>query len=377
MTHAGDIPHLLRAIELAARGGRATAPNPRVGAVVVAAGEVVGEGWHRRAGEAHAETVALEMAGARARGATLYSSLEPCPHQGRTPPCTSRIIAAGIARVVLGLEDPDPRVRGRGATLLREAGVEVVAAQDAPARAAARAVEDYLVHRREGRAFAALKIAGTLDGKIADRARGSRWITGATAREHGRALRDRYGAIVVGAGTVRADDPLLLPPSFDPGAAPFLRCVISGSLELPAPARLLEPVEGSPVLVYTGAGAPAARSEGLRAAGIEVVVAGEAHEVEPLRVLRDLGARGVLGALVEGGGATHARFFDAGLVDKLYWYLAPRVLGDGGAVAAVDGPPRALAGAWAGAFAEARPLGEDLLLTVYPKGGIDPCSPDS
>ncbi len=360
---------LARALELAERGGRATAPNPRVGAVIVSGGEVVGEGWHQACGGLHAEAWALDAAGARARGATLYSSLEPCPHEGRQPPCVERIVRAGVARVVVGLVDPDPQVAGAGIAALRRAGVEVELAEGGLARAAGRLVEEYLVHRREGRAMAALKVAATLDGRIADRAGASRWVTGEPARAAGRALRARYGAILVGAGTVLADDPQLLPPDLDEGG-PFLRCVVDGALTVPAGARLLAAErERAPVLVYSAPDAEPARRAALERAGARVVALGPpGGPVPPGEILRDLAGRGILGVLVEGGGVTHGHFLEAGVADKLHWFLAPRLLADPAARPAVAGPGRTLGRAWEGAFAEVTRLGEDLLLTLYPGG---------
>ncbi len=368
---------LARAFELAERGGRATAPNPRVGAVVVSGGEVAGEGWHRACGGLHAEAWALDAAGERARGATLYSSLEPCPHEGRQPPCVERIVRAGVARVVVGLVDPDPQVSGAGIAALRHAGIQVALAEGALARAAGRLIEDYLVHRREGRALAALKIAATLDGRIADRDGASRWVTGEPARAAGRALRSRYGAILVGVRTVLADDPQLLPSDLDEGG-PFLRCVVDGALSVPSVARLFaHERERAPVLVYTAPDADPARRAALERAGALVVTLGPpGGPVPPGEILRDLAGRGILGVLVEGGGATHGHFVEAGLADKLHWFLAPRLLADPAARPAVAGPARTLDRTWEGAFAEVTPLGEDLLLTLYPRGA-QACSPDS
>jgi diaminohydroxyphosphoribosylaminopyrimidine deaminase/5-amino-6-(5-phosphoribosylamino)uracil reductase len=364
-----DEAWLARALELAARGGRATAPNPRVGALVVKDGRVVGEGWHHACGGPHAEAFALEAAGEAARGATLYSSLEPCPHEGRQPPCVARIVRAGVARAVIGLVDPDPRVAGEGIAALRRAGVEVELAAGPAAQAAERLLEEYLVHRRQGRALAALKVAATLDGFIADRDGASRWVTGEAARAAGHALRARYGAILVGAGTVLADDPQLRLPDGDAGG-PFRRCVVDGQLSIPATARLLSRAsDGEEVLVFASPDADPARRAALERAGAEVVALGPpGGPVPPAAILRDLAGRGILGLLVEGGGVTHGHFLAAGLVDRLHWFVAPRLLADPSARPAVAGPPCRLEGAWEGAFAEVTRLGEDLLLTLTPRG---------
>ncbi|MCU0231179.1 MAG: bifunctional diaminohydroxyphosphoribosylaminopyrimidine deaminase/5-amino-6-(5-phosphoribosylamino)uracil reductase RibD [Acidobacteria bacterium] len=366
---AGGDAWLARALELAARGGRATAPNPRVGAVVVRDGAVVGEGWHRACGGPHAEAFALDAAGERARGATLYSSLEPCPHEGRQPPCVSRILRAGVARVVVGLVDPDPQVAGEGIAALRRAGVEVELATGPAAEAAEKLIEDYLVHRRQGRAAAALKIAATLDGCIADRHGTSRWVTGESARTAGRALRSRYGAILVGAGTVLADDPELRLPDDDDGG-PFRRVLVDGRLSVPPEARLVAAGHAkAPVLVYSSPDADPARRAALERGGAEVVPLGPpGGPVPPGELLRDLARRGVLGVLVEGGGVTHGHFLAAGLADRIHWFVAPRLLADPAAIPAVAGPARPLDRAWEGAFAEVTRLGEDLLLTLTPRG---------
>ncbi len=366
MIRPEELHFLEQALTLARRGGRATAPNPRVGCVIVAAGEIVGQGWHRRLGESHAEVVALREAGARARAATLYVSLEPCAHSGRTPPCTSAILSAGISRVIVGLIDPDHRVSGRGIAALRAGGIEVEIAEGPMATAAERVLEAYLVHRREGRAFALLKVASTLDGRIADRQREARWITGETAREHSRGLRDRYGAILVGVGTVLADDPSLLPPSGHEDGGAFLRCVLDSQLRTPPGSELLRK-RWPPVLIFCGPDAPAERRRALEDAGAEIVVCSGAGElVPPLEILEELARRGVLGVIVEGGGVTHGHFLSAGAVDKIYWYLAPALLGDPGAVSALTTGETPLAQAWRGRIAERISLGEDLLLTLYP-----------
>lgn len=378
MISNSDREYLLRAIDLASRGGRGTAPNPRVGAVIVSQGEVVAESWHERAGSPHAEARALDAAGTRALGATAYVSLEPCAHHGKTPPCADALVEAGIGRVVIGLIDPDERVRGRGVERLEQGGVVVERASGTLRERAAEVVEDYLVHRRESRAFVLHKAALTLDGRIADREGRSQWITGPEARKHGRALRNRYGAILVGIDTARADDPALL-ASAGACAGPFHRCVVDPELDLPPGARLLASESGDqPVVVYARDDADAERRKRLEGAGAEVVgLDPEEGGLPPLAIAQDLARRGVLGVIVEGGGRTAGRFLRAGLVDKLAWYLAPRLLGDPRAVPVLAGGPCPLTAAWGGRIAETRRLGEDLLLTIYPDTARDPCSPDS
>ncbi|MDH3283607.1 MAG: bifunctional diaminohydroxyphosphoribosylaminopyrimidine deaminase/5-amino-6-(5-phosphoribosylamino)uracil reductase RibD [Acidobacteriota bacterium] len=378
MSGQDSVGFLERSLSLAARGGRATAPNPRVGAVVVAGGEIVGEGWHRRAGEEHAEVQAIQAAGSRARGATLFTSLEPCSHEGRTPPCTSAIVDAGVTRVHVALIDPDPRVRGRGVEALRQAAIEVDVAEGAVVAEAERVLEDYLVHRRGGRAFAVIKVAATLDGRIADRSRYAAWVTGESARAHGRALRDRYGALVVGVDTVLADDPQLLPPTDLAEGGSFLRVVLDRRLRTPPGARLLRHGSWSPVIIYAAPDAPDERRAALEGAGAEVVQLGlPGQPVSPREVLCDLARRDVLGAIVEGGGATHGHFLNARLVDKIHWYLAPAVLGDSRAIAAMRAGRRTLDDAWRFNIANVARLGDDVVLTLYPAGTGKACSPES
>ncbi len=370
MTGEVDARAFRRALELAARGGRFTAPNPRVGAVLVRDGKIVAEGWHRRAGEPHAEAIALDAAGELARGATLLVTLEPCSHEGRTPACARRIVAAGVARFVGGRVDPNPWFLGSGIRILEEAGVEVELAEGELARAAEELLEDYLVHRREGRSFLLHKVAATLDGKIADREGRSRWITGEAARTRGRELRDRCGAIVVGAGTVLADDPVLLPPTREE-RPPFFRVVLDGRLKVPPTARLFREGAESPVLVCTTREGLAAADPGpLAAAGAEIVVLPAAADdplaVDPAGLLRELGGRGVLAALLEGGGRTAARFHAAGLVDRLDWFVSPSLLGDPEARGALVGGRRFLPERLAFRIAEVERVGDDIHVVARP-----------
>jgi diaminohydroxyphosphoribosylaminopyrimidine deaminase/5-amino-6-(5-phosphoribosylamino)uracil reductase len=303
-----------------------TSPNPWVGAVVVPAGEEpAAEGATRPPGGPHAEVVALELAGASARGATVYVTLEPCAHQGRTPPCTDALIAAGVRRVVVGVLDPDPHVSGRGVEQLRDAGVEVdVGVGAAQVEASLR---PYLAHRRRGRPWVVLKLASTLDGRIAAPDGSSRWITGPAARRDAHQLRAESDAILVGAGTVRADDPALTVRDL-PGRDP-LRVVLGHP---PNRARV------RPALVHNG-------------------------ELEPL--LDELGRRDVVQLLVEGGSQVAGSFHRRGLVDQYVLYLAPVLLGgdDGVPLFAGAGAP-SLAGAWRGRITEIRRLGPDLRIDL-------------
>jgi len=344
-----DLRHLRRALRLAARGRYGTAPNPRVGCVVVrgpAGGrEVVGEGFHARAGGPHAEVVALERAGRAARGATVYVSLEPCAHHGRTPPCTDALVAAGVARVVAVHRDPDPRVAGAGFARLAAAGIDAVEAGPLAPGLAADAVRlnlGYLVAAVLGRPLVTLKWAMSLDGRIATAGGVSRWISSPAARRWSLGLREEHDAILVGSGTALADDPRL-DRRLGKAPGPITRVVVDRRLRLPATARMLALVAagGGPVLVYTAAGDAARRHE-LEAAGAEVV---PLETPEPAAVLADLHRRGVRSLLVEGGGEMTAAWVAAGLYDRVHAAVAPLLIGGRDAPGPLGGPGLDEAGA--------------------------------
>jgi diaminohydroxyphosphoribosylaminopyrimidine deaminase/5-amino-6-(5-phosphoribosylamino)uracil reductase len=322
-----------RALELAWLGRGRTSPNPMVGAVVVRDGQVVGCGYHRAAGCPHAEAEALARAGELARGATLYVNLEPCAHHGRTPPCTEAILASGVRRVVVAMEDPDERVRGLGIRRLREAGVEVTAGVlEAEAR---RLNAAYVKHRTAGLPWVTAKWAMSADGRIATRTGEARWITGPQAREFAHQLRDQHDAVLVGRSTALRDDPALtcrIPGGRDP-----LRVVVDSTLQLPPEARMLR--EGSsPVVVATTPRADPARLHRLARAGAEVwVCEPESGRVSLRDLLRRLADRGVLSVLAEGGSALHASLLEAGLVDRVVALVAPVVVGGAAAPGPVGG----------------------------------------
>ncbi|TMB02189.1 MAG: bifunctional diaminohydroxyphosphoribosylaminopyrimidine deaminase/5-amino-6-(5-phosphoribosylamino)uracil reductase RibD [Deltaproteobacteria bacterium] len=322
---------MARALALAAEGLGRTFPNPPVGAVFVRGGRVVGEGFHHRAGAPHAEIEALRAAGGRVRGATLYVTLEPCSHHGRTPPCAEALVGLGLRRIVVALVDPNPRVRGRGIAKLRRAGIPVAVGPGAEeARLLTAGYRSRVLH---GRPLVTLKLATTLDGRIAAAGGDARWITGPAARRLAHALRDVSDAVLVGAGTVRADDPRLtcrLPGGHDP-----VRIVLAGpALRLPARARVLAR-GGPPAWVVAPRGAPAARVAALRRRGVEVLlVPGRRGRVPFAALVRLLGARGLTSLLVEGGGTVAAEALRARAVDRLVLFVAPAILG-GDAVAAV------------------------------------------
>jgi len=330
-----------RALELARRGLGRTAPNPAVGAVVVGADNaVLGEGWHRAAGEPHAEIEALRAAGDAARGATLFVTLEPCNHHGRTPPCTEAILRAGIARVVIGAEDPNPRVAGGGAARLREAGVEVeMGLHGDEALALIRGFRHWL---ETGRPLVVAKAALTLDGFLATRSGDSRWVTGEAARQEVMRLRDESDAILVGAGTVIADDPSLT-ARVEGGRDP-LRVILDGRLLSPATARVFQPDRVDGTLLICAEAVDAERRGGFEKQGLEVVaLPGDSlGRVQPADLLAVLGQRGLHQLLVEGGGGVFGSMFDAGCVDRVEAFVAPKLLGgsDGIPFIAGAGPSR-------------------------------------
>lgn len=337
-----------RALELAALGRGRTAPNPPVGAVVVRAGQIVGEGRHVAAGQPHAETVALAAAGPLARGATLFVSLEPCCHHGRTPPCTDAIVAAGVAEVRYAIEDPDPRVAGGGRRALVEAGVRVALGGSADAEAAQAVLRGYLHRQRVGRPWVTAKYAMSLDGKIATRTGDARWISGETSRRHAHALRDRSDAVIVGIGTVLADDPrLTVRPAPADGHQPH-RVVLDSRLRMPLTAALAGPELAAGTTVAfavpapsaadsaaadsadaTGAAAAAGAAEALVERGLTLLAlpSDPAGRVDLGALLEALGRRGYADVLVEGGGEVLAGLFALGLVDEVEACLAPIVVG--------------------------------------------------
>lgn len=317
-----DLDWMQQALNLAARGRGQVEPNPMVGAIVVRGGVQVGAGWHRRYGEAHAEVHALNEAGALARGATLYVTLEPCCHFGKTPPCVDAVIAAGIKRVVAAMADPFPRVAGGGFAKLRAAGIEVVSGiLQTEAR---RLNAPYLTLLTHNRPYVHAKWAMTLDGRIATRTGHSQWISGEESRRRVHELRGRVDAIIVGTGTVRADDPQLTARPAGPRTA--MRIVLSSDGRLPEQCRLLQTARDVPVLV---AGPRIAEPEKLEALGCEVL------QVDSIpALLTNLGQRRFTNVLVEGGAAVLGSFRDAQLIDELHVYVAPVLIGG----AAAPGP---------------------------------------
>ncbi len=327
-----DKAHLTRAIELAQRGAGAVRPNPVVGAVVARDGQILGEGWHREFGAAHAEVNAIEACGLEdLGGATLYVSLEPCCHEGNTPPCTDAILQAGIRRVVVASDDPSEKASGRGLGILRDEGVEVLVADGELAASARLLNQAFRKHSRVGRPWVLFKSAMTLDGKVATRTGDSKWISGEDSRELAHRWRASVDAVVVGIGTALADDPQLTarPDGLLAELPHQPRRIVFDTLgRLPPSSQLVSAAAEIPLTVVVSRAAAHADTDALEAAGVQVLVA--TGENEPARVrsaLDQLGALGIASALLEGGPHLAGAFLDAGEIDELRLFLAPLLLG--------------------------------------------------
>ena len=312
------------ALTLAGRGR--TRPNPMVGAVIVKDGQVVGRGFHARAGEPHAEVVALDEAGEQARGATLYVTLEPCAHHGRTPPCVEAVVRAGLQRVVAAMEDPNPQVNGQGFECLRKVGIEV---EVGCLRTSARRLNEYhVVYHEQQRPFVTLKWAMSLCGRCSLDNGQSRWISNTQSREHGHRLRAQHDAVMVGIGTVLNDDPMLNVrlPGYD-GPQP-IKVVIDGDLSIPTRARLLRERGGAEVLLFTTPHARPSMIEHFEREGRTVIVLPSRRRILDLgEVLGELARRGVMSMLVEGGPQIHTYLLQHGLADKIVSFVAPKIMG--------------------------------------------------
>jgi len=333
-----------RALELATRGEGFVEPNPMVGCVIVRDGAVVGEGWHQKFGGPHAEIEALRVAGQAARGATAFVTLEPCCHHGKTPPCTEALIAAGIRRVICAQRDPYSEVSGAGIAALETAGVAVQVGMLAEQAQSLNA--PYLKLVTTGRPWVIAKWAMSLDGKIATRTGDSRWISGEASREIVHRLRGHMDAIIVGRGTVEHDDPLLT--ARPPGPRTATRIVVDSRASISSERRLVQTARDFPLMIAAGAGAPQENIDRLGAAGGEVIVCRSArddssksnddHHPVPIGALLDeLGRRRMTNVLVEGGGAVLGSFCDAGAVDEVHVFIAPKIIGGFGALAPVAG----------------------------------------
>jgi len=353
---------MARALDLAVKGVGLVSPGPLVGCVIVSpTGEIVGEGFYVFEEIKHAETIALDIAGERARGGTAYVSLEPHAHYGRTAPCTDALIAAGIKRVVAPIEDLNPKVSGKGFAHLRAAGLKVETGLLSDE--AAQVNEAYLHYMSTGLPFVHLKLAVSLDGKIATRTGDSRWITGPEARARAHELRHAYDAILVGAGTATTDDPLLSDRSGLPRRRPLVRVVLDRQLRLSPESRLATSTSEAPVLMFGDPESPGTAA--LRTQGVEIE-----RDRDLCSVLRELGSRSLQSVLVEGGSTIAGEFLDAGLVNKVTFFIAPKIIGGTDA-------PSAIGGRGVDSMAEALQLervtvtqcGKDIEVTGYPRKG--------
>ncbi len=328
MSDASDQRWMRLALTLASRGLGRVWPNPAVGCVIVREGRVVGRGWTQPGGRPHAETVALAQAGADARGATVYVTLEPCAHHGRTPPCADALVAAGVARVVVAMGDPDPRVNGRGLDWLGAAGIKVDAGECGREQAE-ELQKGFLMRLHRGRPMLSLKLAGSVDGRIATRSGESRWITGPVARRRVHGLRAVHDAVMVGGGTARADDPMLNLRDLGMDHQP-LRIVCASALDLPEGGRLFESAGKLPLWLCHGPDAPAAARRRWEDAGARLLQLppGRRGGIDPEVLLQRLGEEGLTRVLCEGGGQFAAALLRADLVDDLHQMTAGLLLGE-------------------------------------------------
>jgi diaminohydroxyphosphoribosylaminopyrimidine deaminase / 5-amino-6-(5-phosphoribosylamino)uracil reductase len=350
-----------RALELAARGLYSTDPNPRVGCVVAQGESIVGEGWHQRAGEPHAEVFALREAGERARGATAYVTLEPCNHHGRTPPCVDGLLAAGVQRVVYAVQDPNPRVDGAGAARLAASGVKVE--QGLFAQEAAELNEGFIHRMRVGRPFVRLKSAASIDGRVALPSGQSQWITGEAARRDAHHWRARSSAILTGRGTVLRDDPALTVRGVDTDRQP-LKVILATHFDLPLDRRVLQPADQ---VLVVGAEGGESRALELQNRGVATLtVARVAAGVSLLAVVQSLAARQVNELLVEAGPTLAGALLAAGLVDEWLVYLAPKLLGIEGKPLAEWPSPTTLADAMQFRLVDVAQVGDDVRLRLRP-----------
>lgn len=364
LKRAIDEKYMAIALRLAAKAAGRTSPNPMVGAVVVKNGRVIARGWHEKAGEPHAEAIALAKAGKAAKGATLYVTLEPCSHTNkRTPPCTPLVIKSGVKRVVIAMIDPNPKVSGGGIKAIRKAGIEAVTGVLGPE---ARILnEAFIKHVSKKVPFVTLKVAQTLDGRIATAKGESKWITGEKEREEGHRLRDRNDAILVGINTVLKDDPALtarIPMGRDP-----IRVIVDSRLRIPLAAKVLTQRSSARTVVATLAGAPTTKVNRVRAAGAEVLfVKSEKGRVSLRDLMRKLGRMGIMSVLIEGGAEINASALKAGVVDKIFAVIAPTLMTGRDSLCSIGGKsPAKLAQAIQFSEAEVDTVGDDLMVEGY------------
>jgi len=369
-----DEQWMKRALRLAEAGRGRTSPNPVVGAVLVKKGKVVGEGYHAKIGEAHAEIIALRQARDKARGAVLYLNLEPCTHYGRTPPCVPQVIKAGVKRVVIGMEDPNPLVNGKGIEALRKSGLDVkVGVLEKKCRRLNEAFCKYILKKEP---FVVLKVAATLDGKIATRNGDSKWISGEASRRFVHKLRDQVDGVLVGIGTVLRDDPLLT-ARMKEGREPY-RIVLDSRLKIPEEAKVFEHSPSKVILATTGS-APQDKIERLEKRGVLVLIIDSREGRVNLRsCLCKLGEIGVTNLLVEGGSQVNGSFLNEGLIDKFLLFLSPKLMGDPQALGIFSGRGVSnLKEAVALKEIKTKKIGEDIFVEGYFEWETKSCSLES
>jgi len=323
-----DEDYIRKTFRLAEKARGKTSPNPMVGCVIVKKGRVIAEGFHRRAGLPHAEIEALNNAEGDVKGAVMYLNLEPCFHWGRTPPCVDRIISSGIKKVVISVKDPNPEVKGKSITKMRKEGIEVVSG--VLEKEAVQFNEVFFKNMREGLPFVAAKTAQTLDGRTANSKGKSKWITSSYARNYARKLRGVYDAVLAGANTVRKDNPRLTCP-----VKKMVKVMLSSSLDIPLNARLFR--EAKVVYIFTKKGLPVRKLNRFKNKAEVFEIAGSGFSLNLKRVLRKLYSLGIMSLFVEGGSSVLGSFFDAKLVDKLYVFTAPKIMGKRQAIGAISG----------------------------------------
>ena len=361
-----DEEFMQEALRLARNAAGRTSPNPLVGAVIVREGRIVGAGWHRKAGTPHAEIHALNMAGNLAKDATLYVTLEPCSHYGRTGPCAEAVVKAGIKRVVIGMGDPNPKVAGKGIAILERAGIEVrCGVLEDEARALNEVFLKWIATQKP---FVVLKTAMSLDGKIATHTGKSQWITGEAARQRVHEYRDTYDGIMVGIGTVMADNPSLTVRLPDGQGKNPVRIVVDSKARTPLDANLVTDGAALTIIAVT-AKAPQERVQALKDKGVAIMVAGDGEQVDMNLLMQKLGEMEICSVFVEGGGQVNFSLLKAGLVDKVHAFIAPKLIGGREALTPVEGAGFAeLTEAVELERTTVETIGQDILLTGYVKG---------
>jgi len=329
-----DKDYMQRALNLARQAEGRTSPNPIVGAVIVKNGKVIGEGYHHYAGGAHAEVYALKKVGQEAKGATVYVTLEPCSHYGKTPPCANALINAGVKRVLIAMKDPNPKVAGEGINLLKQAGIETeVGLLEDEAR---RVNEVFIKYITANKPFVILKNAMTLDGKIATKTGDSKWISGTESRHLVHRLRDKADGILVGIGTVLADNPRLTTRLPQGGQDP-IRIVLDSRLRIPLNADIINQESDAKTIIVTLKSSDEKKKQELMEKGVEIIEVGGRNNIDLNLLLDFLADREISSLLVEGGSRVSSSFLEAGLVDKLYYFIAPKIIGGSDAISVVSG----------------------------------------